>query len=211
MIANKNLNPLPPYYPPSGNLKDFVLSSKYIICSQWEPGPTWTVKTHLLTNVLFSPQDFDACKPRKFNYPHNPTESEAQRSMMWGEATLYIESNAEQKEMKSISNTCAKAHCWSANFSCHPTPAHCLGSARNVIHELKSYRKEPGQSITLVIRQLNERYKDDKQKEDRMPVDRNVLVSLLFLLHWNVWRRLSTLSALQVRQGRFNVISVIDI
>ena len=140
------------------------------------------------------------------------TLQEVKHREAWcGVKPLYIESNAEQKEMKSISNTCPKAHCWSPNFSCHSTPAHCLGSARSVIHELKSYRKEPGQSLTLVIRQLNERYKDNKQKEDRMLVDRNVLGSFLFLLHWNVWRRLSTLPALQVRQGRFNVISVIDI
>ena len=73
-------------------------------------------------NVLFSPQEFDAFS-QQFNYPHNPADSEGQKSMVWGEVTLYRQSKAEHREMKSISNTSPNAHCWSPNFSPTPTQA----------------------------------------------------------------------------------------
>lgn len=151
MIEKKKSEPSPPYSLPAGSLKD---RSKRRICFQWNSSPTRTVKhtcswmccflprnLMLLANSLIIPITLQIVKDRK----------------AWCEVKSHFTDSLRQSTEKrnpfpiQVLMLTAEVP---VSPRLQPRPLPML--SQKCYPQIKSYRKEPGQSVTLVIRWMKE-------------------------------------------------------
>lgn len=147
----KNPEPSPPYSLPSGSLKD---GSKRLICSQWKSSPTWTVKHTCSWMCYFLPRNL---LPLANSLIIPITLQKVKDRKAWCEVQSHFTDRLRQSTEKrnpfpiQVLTLTAGVP---VSPPLQPGPLPML--SQKCYPQMKSYRKEPGQPITLVIRWMKE-------------------------------------------------------